>query len=502
MQNRAYQNTILSNAIRGSAFFRWDVYTEMQDVKSAKTLVPAAGTVISPQGPLGSGDMRCAIGPGSLIPADPADQPPTDHICLMKLFVRTPSQDATTRSRTLAVIGDPGAPGPSFAFACQHRDGLLYLHGYLWQETYWSQVVGMDFPAAVALDTRLYLFAGRGVYGVGAEGKILALSNYTLLSGGERLLSIGSYDQALALWPGAPAPEYAGSDLDILVESVAQVDKSFAEMDSYPQGSATGRSRDLAALFSLDIQDYSTTYGRVLPPLDNSRTTLSAPAGAGDTTLSVVDAATLRVPGSRESAKLTLRAEDGSGAPEIVTVTSVDVENNQVLVARGADGTQAAAHAAGATVAGFLTRRVLEVPPDAYDELPSTQGNGPAAPVAVVVHQTAEVELAVGTYSTPLIGTLPFVVTGCGLMYNGEDGTTTDVSFGYGPGQEAELSASAVITAVGGWEYVRHSAELLPSSLASSRVPAQRVLSFTVNSVSGADSMYAAAYFTGFYMDL
>ena len=70
MQNRPYQNTILSNAIKGSAFFRWDVYTEMQDVKSAKTLVPAAGTVISPQGPLGSGDMRCAIGSGSLIPGN------------------------------------------------------------------------------------------------------------------------------------------------------------------------------------------------------------------------------------------------------------------------------------------------------------------------------------------------------------------------------------------------------------------------------------------------
>ena len=499
MQNRPYQNTVLSNAIRGSAFFRWDVYTEMQDVKSAKTLVPAAGTVISPQGPLGSGDMRCAIGSGSLIPGNSADQPPADHICLLKLFVRTPSQDATTRSRTLAVIGDPAAPGPSFAFACHHQDGVLFLHGYLWQGTYWAQVVGMDFPAPVARDTRLFLFAGRGVYGVGAEGKILALSNYTLLSGGERLISIGSYDQALALWPGAAAPEYAGSALDILVESVAQVDKSFAEMDTYPQGLATGRSRDLAALFSLDIQDYSTTYGRVLPPLDNSRTALSAPAGAGDTTLSVLDAATIRVPGLRESAKLTLRAEDGSGAPEIVTVTSVDVENNRVIVARGADGTQAVAHAAGATVAGFLTRRVLEVPPDAYDKLPSTQGSGPAAPVAVVTHQTAEVELAAGTFSTPLIGTLPFVVTGCGLLYNGENGATAEVSFGHGEGREAELSASAVITAVGNWSYVRHSADLLPSSLA---VSAPGVLSFTVASVSAADSVYAAAYFTGFYMDL
>ncbi len=496
MQNHPYQNTILSNAIRGSAFFRWDVHTEMQDVKSAKTLVPAAGTVVSPQGPLGAGDMRCAIGSGSLAPSNPADQPPADHISLLKLFVRTPNQDATTRLRTLAVIGDPSAAGPSIAFTCQHMNGVLRLQAYLWQVTYWAPVLGMDFPAVTAKDTRLFLFAGRGVYGAGAEGKILATSNYTQGSNGERLISIGSYDQALALWPGVPAPEYAGSALDVLVESVAQIDRAFGVQDSYPQGGASGRSRDLAALLSLDIQDYSTTYGRVLPPLDNSRTTLSAPVGAGDTTLSVLDAATIRVPGTRESAKLTLRAADGTGEPEIVTVTSVDVENNQVIVARGADGTVAAAHAAGATVAGLLTRRVLEVPPGSYEELPSSQGPAPAPLQSVTIYSQEIQVTGDGTFTVPQPSGYGLLVTGCHLLLYGDAGGTADFSFGFGIGQEAALSAAAPVVCPVSWENHRYAAELKPTAKVP---PGPGILSITTSNVAVPGELYVTAFFTGVY---
>lgn len=492
MQFRQYQNALLSDEFKASAFFRWDSSAGMQDVKSAETLEPAAGTTPVSAGSGLSGDPIYNVGSGSLQRGGAGQVELAEgHAFLMKIGLTVGAAAVSDEYRTLAVIGKPGASGPSICFTSRRFETSLYVTINNWTGFGWNPTYTFEFRDLVSATASLYLWAGNGQAGFASEGIDGFNLGYTGETSGEALISIGSYAQALDVWPGAAAPYDAGSANTLLIESVAAIHHTFFQNGGVPNYSAVGRKPELLTLFHMDIKGYRKTKSGSIAPLDNSRSTLLGTIDPDDTSFYIEHPGRVRVPGSSEVTHVSLSNPDGTGTAEIVTVIDVDSDTGQLVVARS-PGSQS--WPAGTVVSGWVVRRTLEPLPGSNSPLPNF--TEPTAPAQVVTLTTDEFELADGTYSIPNPNSLMFIVLNCGLIMYGENGTTFDVSFGYGAGKEALMSALTNITMTGDWSYVRRQAPLLQDGLVEEG-PSR--LSFTIDNLSSPGDAYALAYFTGFY---
>lgn len=492
MQFRQYQNALLSDEFKASAFFRWDSSAEMQDVKGTDVLIPAAGTTPVAAGSGLRGDPIYDLGSGSLQRGDAGHAALAEgHAFLLKLSLTVGAASVDDEFRTLAVFGDPSSD-PSICFTSRRYGTSLYLTLNHWTGVAWNPGYTTEVKDLVESTVRFYLWAGNGRAGIAFEGDQAFSTAYTGVTTGEALISIGSYAQALAVWPSAPAPYGAGSANSLRVETVAAIPSIFFLDGGIASASPIGGKPELLTLFHMDIKGYRKTKSGSLPPLDNSRSTLLGSIDPDSSSFYIEHPGRVRVPGPSEVTHVSLSNPDGTGTAEVVTVIDVDSENGQLVVARS-PGSQS--WPAGTVVAGWVVRRTLEVLPDTDSKLPTFATPNP--PIEFVVKVTEEFDFADGTFTVEGLTENNFVVVSCGLVMYGENGTTFDLSMGYGVGGEALLSAVTLVTVTGDWSYVRHQAALIQGGLVQN-IPSQ--LSFTIDNLSAPGNVYGHGYFMGFHL--